>query len=67
MVYAVATGVRAGLLGDVTNIVLKSVVSDANLTEAFGANQARDQVVLLASGPPRRRAVRREPGPSVPR
>ncbi|AMD88215.1 hypothetical protein AXF14_12280 [Actinomyces radicidentis] len=51
MVYAVASGVRAGLLGDVTNIVLKSVVSDANLTEAFGANQARDQVVLLASGP----------------
>ncbi len=51
MVYAVATGVRAGLFGDVTNIVLKSVVPDANLTEAFGANQARDQVVLLASGP----------------
>ncbi|CED92525.1 MFS transporter [Actinomyces succiniciruminis] len=49
--YAILSGARAGLLGNTTNVALKSVVSDDSLTEAFGANQARDEIVSLLSGP----------------
>lgn len=51
VVYAVLAGARAGLLGNATNVALKSVVPAEGLTSAFGANQARDEIVTLLAGP----------------
>lgn len=51
LLLATLLGVRAGLLGQTSNAMLRGVVSDDLLPRAMSLNSARDSTVNLISGP----------------
>ncbi|QOR47119.1 MFS transporter [Trueperella pecoris] len=50
-IFAVAIGVRAGLTGGVTNIMLRAFIEPHLLSRAMSVNQARDAVVEFGVAP----------------
>lgn len=51
VILAVLTGARSGLFAGASNAAIKQLVRDDQLTSAVAANQGREAVISLSSGP----------------